>query len=216
MSESREITPVQRLALASAGGRRERAALVFALDNECARIVRMANEPLMAQIRLAWWRDGLSAAQAGPEHRSDLMDALRGMDRFADMRDALVAVIDGWEELLVAEAEGWQAMLPGYAQGRGGGLFAALAGDDAAAPGRIWALWDLAGNVSDAALARDAVVQAQMLLSDAARYDLHRLPRIMRMLAIPAIRDIERGKGAPARLDARLYFRLLRIQLLGR
>lgn len=38
---------------------------LYALDHELARIPRIVSSPLMAEIRLAWWREGLEAVAAG-------------------------------------------------------------------------------------------------------------------------------------------------------
>lgn len=219
MTETREITPIQRLVLAAAGRGAERAGTIFALDAECAGVARAAREPMMAQIRLAWWRDGLSAEDAVPAHRSPVMDALRALPDFAAIRAALVAVVDGWEELILWDGADAGAMLEAYAGGRGAGLFAALSpghAEGSAAWGRLWALWDLSGHVDDEALARAAVDRGRKLLERAGRLSAARLPRMLAMLAGAARHDIGRGKRAPARLTPGLYMRLLRLQILGR
>jgi len=74
------ISPLQRVLIAAAGGARDRASCLFMLDNACAQVARTVHEPLMAQIRLAWWRDGLQAETALAPHRSPEMD-LRGCGR---------------------------------------------------------------------------------------------------------------------------------------
>jgi len=219
MTETREIAPIQRLVLAAAGRGSARAGTIFALDNECAHIARAAREPLMAQIRLAWWRDGLNAAEAVPVHRSPTMDSLRALPDFAAIRAALTAIIDGWEELILWDGADAAAMLEAYAAGRGGGLFAAIAPEDAerASPwGRLWALWDLSGHVDDEALARATVDQGRTVLAVAGKLSAAQLPRILAMLAGAARHDIGRGGRAPSHLTPGLYMRLLRLQILGR
>jgi len=173
----------------------------------------------MAQVRLAWWRDGIMAEQAVPEHRSVEMDALRGAERFADMRRGLVDMINGWEELLVADGEEWATMLPAYAHGRGRGMFTALCPDHAEIAdraGQVWALWDLAGHVADETLAWQVLETARLTVGDGLQDEVHRLPHMLRMMAIPAISDVLRGRAAPLRLTGRLYLTMLRIQLFGR
>jgi len=219
MIENHEILPFQRLVLSAAGQNAPRCTQVFALDNACAHIARMTQEPLMAQVRLAWWRDGIVAEQALAEHRSGEMDALRGVDRFADMRAGLVDMINGWEELLVADGEEWSTMLPVYAHGRGHGVFAALCPDHAEKAdhvGQVWALWDLAGHVADEALTQQVLDAARLIAGDGLQDELRRLPRMLRMMAIPAISDVLKGKAAPLGLTGRLYRHMLRIQLFGR
>lgn len=175
----------------------------------------------MAQVRLAWWRDGIVAEQALPEHRSDEMDALRGTERFADMRTGLVDMINGWEELLVADGEEWAAMLPAYARGRGRGMFVALCPDYEAEEvadraGQVWALWDLAGHVAGKALAQQVLEAARLMINDGLQSEVRRLPGMLRMMAIPAISDVLKGRAAPLRLTGSLYLHMVRIQLFGR
>ncbi len=215
--ETHEITPVQRLVLSAAGKRAGRAEGAIALDGECARIARAAREPMMAQIRLAWWRDGLASADALPAHRSPMMDALRAMEGFAEARAGLIAMIDGWEELILWGGEDAPDMLRLYAEGRGGGLFAAIAPEreqQARIWGRLWALWDLAGHVEEADLAEAAIAQGR----DWARELPARppLPRLLAMLGGAARRDLARGRGMPPALTPGLYMRLLRLQIFGR
>lgn len=217
MSEKPQISALQRVLVAAAGSARDRAARLFAIDNECAHIARVATEPMMAQIRLAWWRDGILAETLPVEHRSQDMEALRALDGFGDMRAHLVAMIDGWEELILFDGTDADAMLETYARGRGEGLFAAFmqAGDDdRAAAGRLWALWDLAGHLSDERLAAQALAQAANLAG--AITDSRAYPRMLAMMASAARRDILRGHGAPADLTPGLYLHLLRMQFFGR
>ena len=191
-----------------------RAALVFALDNECAHISRIAREPVMAQIRLAWWRDALKSENLPPEHRTEMTQAIRALPDFTAIQRHLVASIDGWEELIVDDGTDRQGMLDRYARGRGGGLFGALSPNVAEASGKagcLWALWDLAGHAGDGALAEAAIEMAAGLDGNP-----RGLPPMLRMMAGVAAEDIGKRRGAPARLTPGLYFRLLRIQFFGR
>ena len=132
----------------------------------------------------------------------------------------LSAMIDGWEVLVVEPDMGADA-LADYAQGRGAGLFRALA--DAreapewlAAAGRVWALWDLAGHVSDPALAQAALTMAREISPplDAARWP--RAWKPLRIAATLARQDVAAGRGAPAGMPRGLALRVLRIALVGR
>lgn len=204
------MTPVQRVLLGAAGKEAKNAAWVFALDNECAHIARVVREPMMGQIRLAWWRDALSSPTPMPEHRSDMVDALRALDRFDQMRPHLIALVDAWEELIVGASDGADA----FARGRGAGLFAALApggGAGASLAGTLWALWDLAGKVDDEELAAAALSSARKM-AGTVRAVIPALPRMLAMMATVACNDVEQGKGAPRSLTPRLYWRLLRSQ----
>ncbi len=194
---------------------RDRASYLFMLDTACAQIARTVHEPLMAQIRLAWWRDGLQAETERAAHRSPEMDVLRAREGFGQMRPHLVAMVDGWEYLILFDGTDPDAMLTAYAKGRGGGLFAAFGGAAQAdtTDGAVWALWDLAGHLGDEALAQKAVAIAG---EAAAQPRAMRMPRMLAMMAGVARHDVRRGRGAPPDLTPRLYLRLLRMQIFGR
>lgn len=213
------VTPVQRVLLPAAGRAMERARAAFALDNACAQVARVAREPMMAQIRLAWWRDGIAAETARPEHRSAEMDALRAIESFDAARPHLVAMIDGWEELILHDGEDGRAMLGAFAAGRGAGLFGALFPDRAehgAVAGRVWALWDLAGHLGDEALVGEALELAREALTGWRSGPRRALPRLLAMMVAGAAPDVARGRGAPAGITPGLYARLLRAQIFGR
>lgn len=218
MAETPQISPLQRVVAAAAGKEADRVTTLFALDNACAHVARVVREPAMAQIRLAWWRDGIAAEYLPPALRSIQMESLRSISAFSAIRYHLVAIIDGWEALILDDGHDSQSMLSDYAQGRGAGLFSALypqrAGDTDIV-GRVWALWDLAGHVGDDGLARQAIVTAQKLVLDGSRCP-RALPRMLRMLGNVAWRDVVKGRGAPPNLTPGLYARLLRVQIFGR
>lgn len=216
MDETPELRPFQRLVCASAGKGAERTARIFALDNACARIAQTVTEPFMAQIRLAWWRDGLMTEALSAQHDAPDILALRSIDDFSRARLGLVAMIDGWEELIVSAGVSVSEMLSAYAEGRGAGLFAALVpeyADHSAVAGEAWALWDLAGHLSDPDLAKEAIHLANDFADSA---NIARLPRMLKIMAGPALADIRRTKGAPRQLTPGLYARMMRYQIFGR
>lgn len=214
MPQKPRITALQRVLAVAAGQARERAERLFMLDNECAHIARVAREPIMAQIRLAWWRDGIASVEPRPEHRSDDMDALRALEGFDEIRAHCIAMIDGWEELILFDGTDPGAMLAAFAQGRGGGLFAAM-GQGQGNEGAIWALWDVAGHLSDEALAEQATSLGRQRIEDAVNPEKLR-PRMLAMMHAVARDDLRRGRGSPNDLTPGLYLRLLRAQLFGR
>ena len=126
--------------------------------------------------------------------------------------EALIAMIDGWEEMLPA-SEGGETGLRTYAEGRGGGLFRALDASDqwAAASGAAWALWDLAGQVDDAVLRDQAMDMGREALSTST--DAAGQPKALRMLMQLVRRDLQRGSAPPRRFTAGQYLRLLRASL---
>lgn len=173
----------QRLALAYAPAASQglfRA--LFALDARLAGVVRGAREPLLAQLRLAWWRERLSAETAAGEPQGEpLLGALAPL---VAVGSGLAGLVDGWEALLMAD-ELDEAVVEGFAAGRIAALDqlgAAVAPDTAgevARAGRNWALADLASRVS-------APSERALVLQLAAGQDWRRpaLARAMRPLAV--------------------------------
>jgi len=168
----------QRLALAYAP-RRTRAHFLalLAFDARLGQSLRQANEPIMAQMRLAWWRDQLRLAPEMRE-RSDLL--MSALDILAGAEDRLLALIDGWETICSEDID--IAVISGFAQARGRAI-AALAeltdtSDEPEAverAGEQWALGDLAagmGNAEERVLVLKRVVQmgtSRVTLSKALR-----------------------------------------------
>jgi phytoene synthase len=193
------------------------ARLVWALDERLADLVRSTSQPMIGQMRIAWWDEALGD-DSGAKGRGDpLVDALRatGVAR----RPGLPAMLDGWEALLGDGID--SASLRTFADGRGGGLFRAVADEHEgppwlAASGRLWALWDLARH-----LGPDDPMRAAAL--DLAREALPgivaaRWPRRWKMLRLAtglARHDVARGLSPSGRLTPRLYLRLVRLATLG-
>jgi 15-cis-phytoene synthase len=136
------LPPPSRLALAYAP-RSVRAPVLalLALDARLASMIRSANEPVLAQIKLAWWRDRLGSRPTDWPLGEPLLAALVGWDRYLP---ALVALVDGWEALLLdqgpsalidARVGAWQALaqIVGVSE----------AADSLEAAARCWAQSDL-------------------------------------------------------------------------
>ncbi len=129
-------------------------ATLFALDARLAGVVSRAKEPLLAQMRLAWWRDRLGERPGADALGEPLLDDLA--DRWSGHVSLLKSLVDGWESLL-GEAPLSSSAIGDFASGRGDALaaFASLAGADrhseaARTAGQGWALADLAWRSSDA------------------------------------------------------------------
>ncbi|HEY6868328.1 MAG TPA: squalene/phytoene synthase family protein, partial [Novosphingobium sp.] len=92
------MPPLARLALAYAPARlRADWLAVLALDARLAKVVRQAREPMLAQIRLAWWRERLAADPAGWPRGEPVLAALAA---WGEAAPRLVPLVDGWEALL--------------------------------------------------------------------------------------------------------------------
>lgn len=98
------LNPVERLALAYAP-RRARLAWtgLLAFDRRLADAAREGREPIMVQLRLAWWRDRMGEAAAKWPDGEPLLALLQVWDA---ERGALTGVIDGWEARIVGEDGG--------------------------------------------------------------------------------------------------------------
>jgi 15-cis-phytoene synthase len=146
------LPPLHRLALAYAPARsREPTLALLALDARLAGIVRNSHEPMLAQLRLSWWREQLNGEAASWPSGEPLLAALKS---WGGHHRPLTALAEGWE-MLTGPAPLDATAFEAFADGRGD-AFAALAGavgagDDALAVrqmGRAWALADLAANVA--------------------------------------------------------------------
>lgn len=211
------LPPLTRLILAYVPvGRRDRDRLIWTLDARLADVVRSTREPMIGQMRIAWWDEALSDG-AGVKGRGEpLLEAIRaaGLADSAPLR----SLLDGWEALLIDPLD--DVTLNSYAAGRGEGLFMALADIPApppwlAATGRLWAYWDLSAHVGDAAVRQRAVALAQRELPALAEASWPREWKALRLLAGLARHDIMRGQAGAAGLTPRLYMRLLRLSVTG-
>lgn len=193
-----QLPPLSRLALAYAPARaRVDWLTLLALDARLAGLVRQAREPMLAQLRLAWWRDRFAADPATWPKGDPLLARLAG---WGDPIRALGKLVDGWEALL-GEAPLPADALGEFATGRIAGL-AALAhrlNVPGAVPdavvvtmGRRWACADLALHLGDPA----ERAAATTLLNEAAPGG--RTPRPLRPLALLSglsERAVRRGAG---------------------
>ena len=207
-----ELPAPQRLALAHAPRRASEATLaVFALDCRLAAFLRRGQEPLLAQMRLAWWRDRLAEDPGKWPQGDPLLELLGSWDRPA----SLGPLVDGWECLL-GETLGAQA-IDTFAAGRAA-AFAALAAElrvaDTAAKcaGRTWALADLAANLSDPAERQQVVAQAA---GTDARLPKDRALRPLAILGGLGRRAIMRG-GRPLLEGRGAALVAMRVGLFGR
>lgn len=116
MDDLRETLPaIQRLALAYAPARTRDATLaLLALDGRLAGVLRSASEPMLAQIRLAWWRDILGREAAERPSGEPLVALLEPWGREAG---ELVALVDGWEQLVETESFGPAKCAPSAGDG---------------------------------------------------------------------------------------------------
>lgn len=147
------LPPEADLALAwSAPKVRAPLTTAFQLDRRLARIVARTTEPMLGQMRLAWWRGALGQPVAERPQGDAVLDAI-GV-HWAGREAALIAMVDAWEILVTAETLG-ESELAAFGAGRAAFFGALVEGlgpqklARVAAAGRCWALADAAASVSD-------------------------------------------------------------------
>lgn len=206
--------PLVRLALAYApAAARPAWADLFALDARLAGIVRSAREPMLAQLRLAWWRERFGSPPGEWPKGEPLLASLAGWGHPAA---GLGALVDGWEALL-GEAPLDRAALSEFAAGRAAAA-AALAGhvgapaDAAAALGRRWALSDLALRTSHP---DEREAAAGLLHDEPAAPTARPALRPLAVIAGLGARAVARGAAEPLSGPAALLV-AMRLGLIGR
>jgi len=126
-------------------------AVVFSLDQRLARIVGSATEPMLAQIRLSWWRDSLNNPVTDRPVGDAVLDA--ASLHFSGKVASLIALVDGWENLLQEPPLGVDHALA-FVEGRCAAIASTIGIENAAQAMpfqnavRYWALADLAAKVS--------------------------------------------------------------------
>ncbi len=121
-----DLTPPARLALAYAPQRvRVGFALLLQLDNRLANIVANVTEPLIGQMKLAWWRDAIGSDPAGRPKGEPLLSQLFALD-VAVLNDAATRLVDAWE-ILIIEQDWSVSAISRFAAERGRALFGGYA-----------------------------------------------------------------------------------------
>jgi 15-cis-phytoene synthase len=146
-SDNSQLSAPARLAVAYA--RHDlRAALTLLLkfDARLCDIVGRASEPMIAQMKLAWWNDAIARQPALRPKGEPVFQALNDI-ALPQVEAAMVHLLDAWGRLLAADD--WdEAILAAFAADRSLGIFGAYADlasgtDDVKAMGEAWALADL-------------------------------------------------------------------------
>lgn len=193
-------------------GLRPRLHAFLVLDRRLAQIVSQTTEPMLGQMRLAWWRDMLGKGLADRPQGDAALDAIGA--HWTGDESVLIRLVDGWEEML-AEPPLPIASAKKFSEGRAAG-FAALdqhspnfqAISEAAS---AWALTDAALHLPDGE-------EREMLMKLASStLPPLRLPRSHRGLAVlVALAQRARKIGAKHLLEGRGAALLaLKVGLLG-
>ena len=181
-SEQLESLPLAyRLALSYAPPLARDATLtLMLLDLRMADILRRHGEPLIAQMKLAWWRDRLTESPATWPKGEPLLERLR---EWPGDPGGLSAMTDGWEVLIAEDLNA--SAIDAHAAGRAAGwvtLATALGHGDAARKteqaGREWVLRDLAMHLDEGEERQRVTTAIGEARSSGA------LPRALRPLAV--------------------------------
>ena len=210
-----ELDPERRLALAYVPAAiRPAIEALWRLDASLAAILATGTQPLISQLRLAWWREALARLDATPAPAEPVLQALASHVLPCVSGAELAAMEEGWLILLSEDALG-EGELAAYAARRGGLLFtysARLLGAPdfpVAQAGALWALADLARHSRRNEPVKTSSPESQV-----------KWPRRLRplgMLAMLARRDLERhGLASEKQVSPRRILRMLRHRLTGK
>ena len=190
---------------------------LFALDRRLADAVRQASEPIIAQLKLAWWRDRFAQDRGDWPKGEPLLARLASWD--ADVSQ-LASLVDGWEALL-AEGPLTDEAITAFGEGHADAwalAAAALGHPGPPAPDHAALLWsyaDLAQHCStpeDAETVR-AVARGQTLLDQAPP----RLPRALRPFAVLGAQGLRSLRsGRPMMSASGDFLAAVRAGMLGR
>ncbi|SFR79039.1 squalene/phytoene synthase family protein [Sphingomonas jatrophae] len=184
---------------------RDDLAALFALDARMRQIVIGAREPMLAAIKLVWWRERIEALPEAPAGEP-LLAALAEAVRAGMPAEAVAGIVAGWEDVLAEDVTAGHAA-------RGAALFRAAAArlggpmpDGLEAGGAAWALVDAARHGAE-------TLSAAQGQSRAPRWP-GRL-RALGMLARLAEQDAAGGRPAPQATPGRSA-RMIWHRLTGR
>ncbi|MXP32407.1 hypothetical protein GRI94_11315 [Erythrobacter jejuensis] len=188
---------------------------LFALDTRLAQVVGRGSEPIVAQLKLAWWRDRFAEDRCQWPVGEPLLASLATWD--ADVSH-LGRTVDGWEGLLSEDplaAPVVTEFVEGRAQVWALASEAIGAGTESSKvqqAARQWAVADLAGNLHDASEKAEAIRSIRDLSLDPVV-----MPRALRPMAVLAAmgrRSLKRER--PMMDGGRALFNAMRVGILGR
>ncbi len=95
-----ELSPPQRLAVAYArADLRPALALLLAFDARLADVVGGSSEPMIAQMKLAWWYDAIAREKTSRPNGEPMLQALSAIG-LPLLDDAMTQLLDAWSVLL--------------------------------------------------------------------------------------------------------------------
>lgn len=190
------LDPAKRLALTySRSEYRDVLTVLLMFDVRLSQIVSKGSEPLIGQMRMAWWRDALQKPRQDRPKGEPLFQDLASLKY--DVTAALLHLVDAWEGLLTAE-EWNNDNMEAFAKDRSAGIFGGYAdvlgmkSEDRMQlikMGQRWAMIDI---LSLCKSAPEADILRQCLPIAPANI---RTPRIARSLSMLALSAEQSGGG---------------------
>ena len=199
---------------------RNRAALaaLFAIDAAMGDVVRTSSDPMLGQIRLAWWRERLEELDQGVVPAEPRLQAVAEalIPKGISGRDA-AALEGGWLKLFTPFP--WDVSVVEILWFRGRLLFGLGAkllsrtDDRIEAAGGLWAIMDAARHCSDPPSRKILMTEGRTLARGLGGTKVEPALRPLSILAALAIRDLAKGEpfepeGSPGRIATMLGHRL--------
>ncbi len=200
--------------------RTARAALtaLFALDSRLADVASATREPMLGQLRLAWWRDALDRLDRAPAPAEPILRALENLVLPHGVTGAdLSGMAAGWEAIVAGPTPDL-AGLAEHGKTRGSTLFGAAAcvlgihsNARIDAAGRGWASAKIVRSWSDPILTALARRQAGSSFDEAFATAWPSAERPLGILALLAMHDIAEGDAVPGRWRSATMFIKFRV-----
>ncbi|HEY0597686.1 hypothetical protein [Sphingopyxis sp.] len=186
--------------------RRTAMAALWGLAARLTKLLIDAREPLIGQIKLAWWRDMAAMIASDPDALPKGEPLLAELQASWAGQGGLDALVDAAEAMLLAESDDDRRAA---SESFGAHLFALSGGEEIG--GKRWGLIWGAGVEEGEAEARDLLARAKALAAPSSRVFAGSRPLLM----------LDRWAGAIAGHDGERHLRgegmlLLRIGLFGR
>jgi len=208
------LSPPQRLALSYLEpNKRQLLTLFLVFDSRLQDVYFKMSEVMIAQIRLAWWRDTIvSESKPKSEPLVAMIDETITLYPEINITKILLSLIDAWEIFIISEGDMKEDQLREYANNRGGLLFEAIAevckvnelSEDFAYLGEIWALSFLFQN--DREVCEEAITLAFEKYKMVDLVKTSREIRALTILSYPIIRQLcSKDKYKPLRQEGLLY-----------
>lgn len=98
---------------------------LLAFNAEVAKIPSLVSEPMLAEIRLQWWRETFDSIESGTPRAHPVAEELSGIPTFSDIRPRLDHILDAWSSYFEGDYD-TLAGLEKHARNTGGALSRAM------------------------------------------------------------------------------------------